>query len=90
MQLSHAGRQSPNVLGGRTPFVSPMAPSAVAVGSKAPDIFARALHYAVFQTPRPMSVVDVDDVVRAFVRGAEVAARAGFDGVQLHAAHGCA
>ena len=89
MQLSHAGRQSPNGLGGRLPFVAPVAPSAVAVGSGVRGVAARVLHRVVFQTPRAMEGEEVDGVVAAFVRGARVAARAGFDGVQLHAAHGC-
>ena len=89
MQLSHAGRQSPNVLGGRLPFVAPLAPSAVAVGSGVRGIVARVLHRVVFQMPKAMEGPEVDGIVAAFVRGARVAARAGFDGVQLHAAHGC-
>lgn len=36
-----------------------------------------------------MSLQDVDEVVTAFVRGARVALESGFDGIQLHAAHGC-
>jgi 2,4-dienoyl-CoA reductase-like NADH-dependent reductase (Old Yellow Enzyme family) len=36
-----------------------------------------------------MSLENIDDVVEAFVRGAKLAVLAGFDGVQLHAAHGC-
>jgi 2,4-dienoyl-CoA reductase-like NADH-dependent reductase (Old Yellow Enzyme family) len=36
-----------------------------------------------------MSLADIDDAVEAFVRGAKLAKLAGFDGIQLHAAHGC-
>jgi len=36
-----------------------------------------------------MSISDIDDTVEGFVRGATVAHMSGFDGVQIHAAHGC-
>ena len=38
--------------------------------------------------PREMTEADIDLTVRHFVQAAERAAQAGFDGVQLHAAHG--
>ncbi|KAJ7064666.1 hypothetical protein C8F01DRAFT_1021303 [Mycena amicta] len=87
MQLSHAGRQSPNLLGGRIPFASPMGPSRVRVGASSEGVSA-VLHRIMFQTPKCMSLDDIDEVVRAFVSGAKVAAETGFDGVELHAAHG--
>ncbi|WNV87126.1 12-oxophytodienoate reductase [Umezawaea sp. Da 62-37] len=37
---------------------------------------------------RAMTQDDIDDVVRAFAEGAATAARLGFDGVELHGAHG--
>lgn len=94
MQLSHGGRQSANILGGRWPFVPPLAPSAVRLdldaGSKSaiPSV-SGLLSRFLFQTPREMSAVDIDMTVEAFVRGAKLAAQSGFDGVELHASHGC-
>ncbi|KAI0941964.1 hypothetical protein AcV7_002517 [Taiwanofungus camphoratus] len=91
MQLSHAGRQSPNILGGRLPFAKPMAPSAIPVGRAgiASTIsLSYILHAIFFQVPHPMSESDIKEVVDAFVQGALLAARSGFDGVELHAAHG--
>ncbi|RDB27844.1 NADPH dehydrogenase [Hypsizygus marmoreus] len=88
MQLSHTGRQSTNIIGGRLPFQRPLAPSAVPVKPKNLGWFSDVLHAIMFQTPRPMSLADIDEVVRLFVRGARVALESGFDGVQLHAAHG--
>jgi len=41
-----------------------------------------------FQKPQEMSRMDIDEVVEAFVRGAELAVKSGFDGIELHAAHG--
>ena len=40
------------------------------------------------ESPRAMSERDIRDLVAAFARGAGRAKRAGFDGVQLHGAHG--
>jgi 2,4-dienoyl-CoA reductase-like NADH-dependent reductase (Old Yellow Enzyme family) len=54
----------------------PVAPSAVAVRS------------AVFGRPRALSGAEIDELVARFGTAAAVAERAGFDGVQLHAAHG--
>src|ERR1700691_625273 len=91
MQLSHAGRQSPNVLGGRAPFVPAFSPSPIALGTGKKDegIISGLFHRLLFQTPQEMSLADIDDAVEAFVRGAKLAKLAGFDGIQLHAAHGC-
>ncbi|CAK5262097.1 unnamed protein product [Mycena citricolor] len=99
MQLNHAGRQSPNVLGGRTPFAPPLGPSSIRVGSEHPattdsqrmptkGMLASLINWLMFQFPREMSLDDIDKVVDEFVRGAKLAVDTGFDGVELHAAHG--
>ena len=89
MQISHAGRQSPIVLGGRFPFVPPLAPSALGLGRTASGWFARLMYKIGFPTPRIMSLQDIDNVVNRFVLGATLAHDAGFDGIELHASHGC-
>ena len=94
MQLSHAGRQSPIVLGGRLPPTPPFAPSALRIGrnehlSAQLGWFARLVFKIGFQTPRAMSVQDIDHLVDRFVLGAKMAHDAGFDGIELHASHGC-
>lgn len=92
MQLNHSGRQSGNVLGGRLPFSPPLAPSAIPVGShKAFEegCVSAIFHRILFQTPQMMVLADIEEVVSSFVRGAILAAESGFDGVELHVAHGC-
>lgn len=75
MQINHPGRQMPAALGQPT-----LAPS------------ARALHLGaqsgLFGLPREMSAADIAEVQQRFVRTAQLAERAGFTGVQIHAAHG--
>ncbi|KAJ6524319.1 hypothetical protein B0H19DRAFT_1042921 [Mycena capillaripes] len=90
MQLNHAGRQSPNILGGRFPFAPPLGPSSIRVGSSLHNqgVLSDLLHRLMFQVPRAMSLLDIDEVVGAFVRGARLAAQTGYDGAQLHVAHG--
>lgn len=73
MQLSHAGRQTPSSVND-----NPMAPSAVEL--KMPG--------GVFGTPRPMNGGEIKAVIAGFAHAAKVAEETGFDGVQLHAAHG--
>ena len=94
MQLSHAGRQSPIVLGGRLPLVPPLAPSAVGLGrsessSSHMGWFAKLTYKIGFPSPRAMTVLDIDHTVDRFVLGAKLAHDSGFDGVELHASHGC-
>ena len=75
MQINHPGRQ---VYAAANPEA--IAPSAVPV-----DIgsFSR-----MFTPPRAMTTADIQRVIAQFAETAELAARAGFDGVQIHAAHG--
>jgi len=72
MQLSHAGRQAPFYCSPR-----PVAPSAV--GLKL---------LGAYRTPRALSGADISAIQQRFVNAAVVARRCGFDGVQIHAAHG--
>jgi 2,4-dienoyl-CoA reductase-like NADH-dependent reductase (Old Yellow Enzyme family) len=75
MQLNHPGRQVPSYLA-RTP----VAPSAI--GVRIPG--GRGL----FNTPRALEDAEIEEQLRRLTRTAELAVAAGFDGVQLHAAHG--
>ncbi len=73
VQLNHPGRQAP-----RAVDPHPVAPSAVplTVGGGA---FAR---------PRALTEPEILELVERFARAARLAQRAGFTGVQVHAAHG--
>lgn len=75
MQINHPGRQMPAALGQQT-----MAPSAVAL-----DLGSLSGQFAV---PREMTAADIAEVERRFVTSAALAERAGFTGVEIHAAHG--
>ncbi|MGZ9720081.1 NADH:flavin oxidoreductase/NADH oxidase family protein [Rhizobium miluonense] len=75
MQINHPGRQMPAALGQQT-----LAPSVVAV-----DIGALSKQFPV---PRQMTFADIAEVERRFVETAMLAERAGFTGVEVHAAHG--
>jgi 2,4-dienoyl-CoA reductase-like NADH-dependent reductase (Old Yellow Enzyme family) len=75
MQINHPGRQAPASLGQET-----LAPSAIAV-----DIGRLSRQFA---PPREMAEADIAEVQRRFVTTALLAERAGFTGVEIHAAHG--
>ena len=76
VQLNHPGRQTPRYMVDR-----PMAPSAM----DAVDLLRRA---GAFGRSRQMTAEEIARVIGAFADAAEIAAEAGFDGVQIHAAHG--
>ncbi len=75
MQLNHPGRQTYASLGGNH-----WAPSAVAL-----DL---GKHSALFALPKAMDEADIAELIRRFADSAALAEQAGFDGVQIHAAHG--
>lgn len=75
MQINHPGRQMPVALGQET-----LAPSAVAL---------ELGHFSKqFERPRAMTEADITAVKDRFVRTALLAEQFGFNGVQIHAAHG--
>lgn len=88
MQLSHAGRQSPRIVGGRSYFEPPHAPSAVPLRPKEGTL-SSIFYRLFFAEPKAMTDEEVDVVKEAFVRGAMLAQEAGFDGAQIHCSHGC-
>lgn len=87
MQLCHPGRQSPLGAGARGLLGKTLAPSAVPL-QLGQGVLARALSALVFGTPRAMTQAEIDEVVGQFATAARTAADSGFDGVELHAAHG--
>lgn len=72
MQISHPGRQCPVVVNTR-----PLSPSA-----------ERLRILGLFGTPKAMTSADIDDAIARYAATARIARDAGFDGVQIHAAHG--
>ncbi|MEU6560330.1 nitroreductase family deazaflavin-dependent oxidoreductase [Nocardia nova] len=72
MQLNHPGRQA-NPLAGRQ---RPVAPSAIASG--VPGL----------TTPRALTGSEITGLIDRFATAARIAESAGFDGVQIHGAHG--
>ena len=83
VQLAHAGRKAST----RSPFK----PGATAVGvdeggwlTKAPS----ALAFGRLPVPHEMSVEEIREIIAAFGTSARLAVEAGFDAIELHAAHG--
>ena len=74
VQLSHPGRQCPKGLNKET-----VAPSAVPFSSVLATTFA---------TPRELREDEIQDLIQRFAQAAAICEKAGFEGVQLHGAHG--
>lgn len=72
LQISHPGRQC-------TKWVnqSPVAPSEVGL-----DL----LHS--FAKPRTLTAIEIEQIIERYARSASIAEECGFDGVQIHGAHG--
>ena len=75
VQLNHPGRQTMANLGQQA-----WAPSAVALDLGG---FSK-----MFAEPKPMGENDIAEVIQRFATSAALAEKAGFTGVQIHAAHG--
>ena len=75
LQINHPGRQMPGSLGQQA-----IAPSAVGL-----DLGAQSGR---FPPPRAMAPEDIADIKERFTNTALLAEKAGFSGVQVHAAHG--
>lgn len=74
IQLSHPGRQCPKGLNKET-----VAPSAVPFSPMLATTFG---------TPRELREDEILDIIQRFARAAQICEKAGFEGVQLHGAHG--
>ena len=74
MQLNHPGKQIPKFL-----CKEPVAPSAIPL--------EKGLE-ATFNTPRALEDEEVEAVIERYVVAGELAKKSGFDGVQIHGAHG--
>ncbi len=72
VQISHSGRQA-----NKFSTTRPLAPSSIQLKKM-----------GLFGKPKAMTETQIQDVIQAFVRAAKISKRAGFTGVQIHAAHG--
>lgn len=72
-QINHPGRQAPSAISRVT-----VAPSAVKL----------KLGNLAFRTPHALSETEIHDIIAKFGRTAALCKEAGFDGVQIHGAHG--
>ncbi|MCI4252762.1 NADH:flavin oxidoreductase/NADH oxidase family protein [Bacillus sp. CCB-MMP212] len=74
MQLNHPGKQSPKALSSQ-----PVAPSAIPLTGNLKNFF---------NSPRALKHEEIQDIIKRFGNAARIAKKAGFTGVQIHAAHG--
>ncbi|NMP30849.1 NADH:flavin oxidoreductase/NADH oxidase family protein [Thalassotalea sp. M1531] len=75
MQINHPGRQVFKNMGGKV-----LSPSDVALDM--------GKHSHMFAKPTPMTEAEIQDVITRFAVTAQKAQDAGFDGIEIHAAHG--
>ena len=75
MQINHPGRQVFKKMGGKVLSASNVA-------------LSMGKHSHLFGQPKAMTHNEIDDVIERFTNTALQAQKAGFDGVQIHAAHG--
>ncbi|MEM7419971.1 MAG: NADH:flavin oxidoreductase/NADH oxidase family protein [Pseudomonadota bacterium] len=75
MQINHPGRQVFAKMGGKV-----LSPSDIPLNM--------GKHSRLFGQPKAMTETEINDVVSRFVTTASLAKQAGYDGVQIHAAHG--
>ena len=75
MQINHPGRQVFKKMGGKA-----LSASSIALNM--------GKHSHLFGVPKAMTQTDIDDVITRFTQTALQAEKAGFNGVQIHAAHG--
>lgn len=89
-QLWHMGRLVlPDYLGGALPIgPSPIAGEGETFAPPGPDYTGGFLPMKPYVVPREMNGEDIAQVVKAFGNGAANAAKAGFDGVEIHGANG--
>ncbi|MEN3938974.1 NADH:flavin oxidoreductase/NADH oxidase family protein [Staphylococcus shinii] len=74
MQINHPGKQSPKHLS-----KEPLAPSAIPIGGTMANAFS---------PPRSLNQTEILDIIKRFGNTAYIAKKAGFTGIQIHAAHG--
>ncbi|MBE6064219.1 NAD(P)/FAD-dependent oxidoreductase [Clostridium cochlearium] len=72
LQLHHPGRQSHGDLIGGKQIVAPSSITCKTIGEE----------------PRELTIKEVEELVKKFIKGAKIAEMSGIDGVELHAAHG--
>lgn len=74
MQINHPGKQAPRGMNREN-----VAPSAIGFGEKLAPFFP---------VPRALKESEIEDIIERFGNAAATAQKAGFNGVQLHGAHG--
>jgi 2,4-dienoyl-CoA reductase-like NADH-dependent reductase (Old Yellow Enzyme family) len=73
MQLNHAGRQTQKMINKRP---------------KAPSDIGLKMGNGRFGQPIPLTDSEIETIIDGFVHATKIAEQTGFDGVQVHAAHG--
>ncbi len=80
IQIGHGGRRASS----RVTGVQPVAPSAISgMHPMAYPASRRAT-----EVPRVLTIEEIADIITVFTKAAERAKKAGFDGVEIHGAHG--
>lgn len=81
IQLAHGGRQSHGDRQTSIDFIGGAAPVA-------PSAIACPMGEAISQTPHELTISEIEEIVVQFGDAARRAKQAGFDGVEIHGAHG--
>ena len=82
-QLWHCGRMSHPSF--QVDGQLPVAPSAIAATG---TCMTKSFEFVPYGAPRELTTAEIDEIIQDFVRGAQNAREAGFDGIELHGANG--